>query len=496
MLDMSPLGVGALLSIAISLSFYLGISVRDYRLSQGLGDYFFYDWALGNRSIAATIFASGMSLATVVIALLDLGRVFGTAVIWAPITYCLGWFTLVLAAPAIRSNTTLHDTIHTFLGKSYESRSLLLVSSWATIVGFVGTFATEIIAGDVIFSSIGLGKYGSTIGIAVFALITVIYSGVGGFRSVIRSDSIQAWLLIPSLAGIVALAFNLFSSVTYKPFWSSKLLTTFTLPFSVIISLALINIAFPIADMSAWQRVRAADSDSSFQVGGIVAIVGFAVTWTLLIVLGAGMGPSISSENSPFIQLVTEGRFNSSLSNLILGIVLFPGLVAAMLSTADTFLNAAGHTYSLDIKKEQERNSNDGQSRATRDIIIMGIAGFLGALVFRELGFSIVDMIFAVYGGTLSLCAPVIYALYFNEDSSAHIYSLYALLSVIAGFLASWSNGIYSIVCRSSYYEACGYIQSIWSPDIFMSPVLAFSISTVIFVIPVLVKSLKSHEKK
>lgn len=479
---MSSLGIGALSAISVSLIFYLVISIYDYQKSQNLGDYFFYDWSLDNRSVAATIFASGMSLATVVIALLDLGRVFGTAVIWAPITYCFGWFTLVLAAPAIRRNTRSHDTLHTFLGRSYDSRGLVLVSSWATTIGFVGTFATEILAGDVIFTSIGLGKYGATIGIAIFALVTIIYSGVGGFRSVIRSDSIQTWLLLPSLLGICIFAVNFFLNSAETSFWSSDLLTTYTLPVSVFVSLALINIAFPIADMSAWQRVRAADSDASFQAGGIVAIAGFAITWTLLILLGAGMAPSIASGSSPFTELITNGGYDSDIKNIVLGVIVFPGLVAAMLSTADTFLNAAGHTYSLDIKKEQNRVSDGNQARATRDIIIMGVAGFLGALVFREIGFSIVDMIFAVYGGTLALCTPIIFSLYIKKEGVER-YSQSALLAVILGFVISWGNGIYSISCRESSADVCSSIGEVWAPDIFMSPVLAFFVSLGVFIL-------------
>ena len=323
---MSIVATAAFVGTLISLAIYLWMAVSDSRLASNLKQYFFYDWSLSGRAIAATIFASGMSLATVIIALLQLGCIFGLALYWATITYCMGWIVLVCVVPLIRRQIHPTETLNTYLGRVYGSRTVTKVASTATIIGFIGTFSVELLAGSILLESLGFTSSTATWGVIIFGLVALTYSSFGGFRAVIRSDKIQAALIFPTMVGVIIVGLLYWKNANGPSFIDSPLSHKFVLPLSLTINLALINIPFPIVDMSAWQRVSAARSTSSFLVGGVYAVVAFFVTWMALICLAVLVGPTLPAEVNPFVEIM------QSLNNLpvplafVLAIMIFPGL--------------------------------------------------------------------------------------------------------------------------------------------------------------------------
>src|ERR1041384_1057375 len=92
--SMSTLSYGAALSGTVLVLFYVFSAIRDMARTRSLKDYFFAGWSLDSTAVGATLFSSSTSLATVVIALLQLTHIFGSALLWAPITFCAGWLLL------------------------------------------------------------------------------------------------------------------------------------------------------------------------------------------------------------------------------------------------------------------------------------------------------------------------------------------------------------------------------------------------------------------
>lgn len=493
---MTSLTFGALISILLSLIAYLVIGRSDYYQTKNLKQYFFYDWTLSSRYVSETIFASGMSLSTVVIALLQLGLIFGIGLSWATLSYCLGWGILIFASPLIKQSTHKSDTLHTFIGATYGSPLLTKVASTTTIIGFVGTYSVELFAAYIIFSAIGIEGTYNTIGVLCFAIVTLTYSSLGGFRSIIRSDRIQTFLLIPSVLILFLLALNYWRASGSISLSASPLLFSYTLPFSVALSLFLINVAFPLVDMSAWQRVIAATSSKEFKKGATVSIIGFAITWTILILISIIISLSLQDGRDPFIEIVQSINNNNKFSSFIVGLLLFPGLIAAMLSTADTFLNAAGHTLSLDILNVNVADVDSNTStKIRRHVFILGLIGFVVTVLLRSIGFDIVDMIFSVYGGTLALFAPVLFALYFRDQFPNVDLSKPALISIIVGISLAWVNGIYSVMPAEYVSSLPASITTIFPQDVYKSPIYAFVASVSIFTLfstPILLNKSKS----
>jgi len=140
---------------------------------------------LSERTVTVSQFSSSMSLATVVIALLQLGVVFASVYQWSTLTFCLGWAFFVLMVPGIRKHTVPRDTIHSFLGRRYASNAVRVIAATATIAGFLGLFATELFAADVVLSALNVNPRIVNEAIVLFAFVTIAYSTIGGFRSVL-----------------------------------------------------------------------------------------------------------------------------------------------------------------------------------------------------------------------------------------------------------------------------------------------------------------------
>lgn len=481
---MTPLVLGALLGIGASLGVYLWLAHTDSRSASNLRQYFFYDWSLDSTTIAATIFASGMSLATVLIAMMQLGVYFGIALMWAVATYCLGWVCLIGVAGKIRSHLADTETIHGFLGRRYGSSTLRSVASVATIVGFVGTFSTELLAGSILLDALGFSPRVATVGIIVFGVVALFYSSFGGFRAVIRSDRIQASLLVPTLFAFAGLAILYWKNLDGPALADSPLLRTYTLPVWVAVNLALINVPFPLVDMSAWQRVSAASSDSSFTNGGWAAVAGFFVAWTTVLMIAILVGPIIPEGENPFVAVLQGVSQLDGALTFILAAIVFPGLVAAMLSTADTFLNAAGHTFSLDLLGVDARAEARGQRPHVRlHVLGLGVVGFALALVLRGIGFGIVELVFAVYGSALALFAPVALALTIPGRYDLRPLRASAMAAIVAGVVSCWANGVYSVLATSGALELPASVANIVPPDVYRSPTYGIAISTAVFLL-------------
>jgi Na+/proline symporter len=442
---MNAILIGAIAGILVSIAIYILIAEQAHKHVRELRQFFFHGWELREKMVGATIFSTSMSLATVVIALLQLGLIFGVGLSWATISFCLGWLLFIIVSPTIRRRTLPRDTVHSFIGRFFKSRTLRIAASAATIIGFLGLFATELFAADTVFKAFGLTPTASLTGVVLLGFITILYPALGGFRSVVRSDWLQTAFLLLALAVLVGLAFAYWYDYGEPSVAASPQARSFILPFSVALSLFFINVPFPFVDTQAWQRVIAAHSDRDFKRGTMYAVVAFALTWTVLIGIAVLLAPALEKGTDPFVTLLQYGAKLPSVPSFIVGFILFPGLLAAMFSSAEGFLNSASHCFSLDLTSIGEAAEDaDVSAQASRHVVILGIVGLGMTLFLREIGFGIIDMVFAVSAGQLALFPAVIAGLYVKNPALLRRLSPAALAAIVCGFGAAWLNGFVS----------------------------------------------------
>jgi Na+/proline symporter len=481
---MSAVLVGALVGSLASIVVYFFIAEQAHKRVREFRQFFFHGWELKGKMVGATIFSTSMSLATVVIALLQLGLIFGVGLSWATITFCLGWWLFTLVAPTIRRRALPRDTIHSFIGRSFDSETVKAAASVATIIGFLGLFATELFAADIVFKAFGFGAKASLSGIILLGFVTILYPALGGFRSVVRSDWSQTAFLLVSLIMIVALAFSYWHGHGEPSVRTAPQFRSLALPLSVALSLFFVNVPFPLADTQAWQRVIASHSDRDFKRGAVYAVIGFAFTWTVLIGTAVLLAPALEKDADPFVTLLQHGRKLSPAIAFLVGFFLFPGLLAAMFSSAEGFLNSAAHCFSLDLTAlGRASESSDVSRQASRHVMVLGVIGLGAAVILRQIGFGIVDMVFAVSAGQLALFPAVLAGLYINKPDLLRRFSPAAISAIMSGFLAAWINGFYSTLAPQSSWWVWKHLGKLIPADVYRSPIYAFVVSNAVFLI-------------
>jgi len=124
------------------------------------------------------------------------------------------------------------------------------------------------------------------------------------------------------------------------------------------------------------------------------------------------------------------------------------GLYGAMLSTASTQLIAVSHTLYEDvfsrIRKHglMERLNSKAELNIFRLILILAaVISTILVQLLSSAGFSIADLVFAIYGAQLGLCPLVISALLLKRERLKRL-SVWPVLAVSAGFIAGWGTAI------------------------------------------------------
>jgi sodium/proline symporter len=171
------------------------------------------DYLLASRNVnpwmtALSAMSSGQS-GYLFIGVIGFTYTIGFASIWIPVAWAIGdyiaWW-LVFKRLRLVSQQTNSNTVSSFLGqadqltgKTQNKQRLITVISALITIAFLGTYASA----QLVAASKGLTAvfgWNSELGIIIGAIIVVLYCFSGGIRASIWTDSIQAILMIVSLA--------------------------------------------------------------------------------------------------------------------------------------------------------------------------------------------------------------------------------------------------------------------------------------------------------
>jgi Na+/proline symporter len=323
-------------------------------------------------------------------------------------------------------------------------------------------------------------------------VVAFVYTAIGGFRAVIVTDRFQMisiWLLLLSLP-----VFYIYYVITHGG-WAENFarIPAGTLNFSYreglfsfLLGIFVINVPTFISDMSIWQRIAGAQKNQTV-VGGLWrSVFSAAATWGFFALLACfvflvirpaeGVNPLVS-----VLKVIgTTGGF-ISIAVLFLAVL---GLYGAMLSTASTQLIAVSHTLYEDVFSHMRKSSlaerleSKKELHISRTILVLAaIFSTLLVMVLARAGFSIVDLVFAIYGAQLGLCPLVISALLFDREHLKKV-SLWAAMAISAGFVTGWGTAIIGRLTSNTNL-------------VFLAPVMSLIVSTLLLCFGFLVSKTK-----
>ncbi|MFN8297849.1 MAG: hypothetical protein U0T75_01995 [Chitinophagales bacterium] len=449
-------------ALLLSAVIYLAIGFSLGKHNKTLGDLF--PIIFGRNAKVQTVdefststVATTVSLATIVLAYFELAGYFGVWLLWTALTTAIGMLIVSFASRRIwtKMNAYQHrPSMHEFIGVEFNSKTVALIASACTSIGFLLIFATELVVGSKFLAGLvpSIPQW-ATVGF--LSLIGFTYTLFGGFRAVIKTDQFQMkfiWALIIVLGGYYIYYIiqhgGLHANLNKMPVGLLDFSAKQGLGF-FLLGIAVMNIPTHLSNMALWQRISGAQNVEVVEAGIRRSVWGIALSWSFLSLLAcfAYMIVTPTSSQTLLTDLLTSIG-NAPLGKAVVFIVVI-GLYGAMLSTASTNLIVVAHTISEDIFAKLRRHSIEERLNSKKEFLISRLilvgATFIAIFLVEGLkyfGFSIADLVFAIYGGALALFPPILAALFSNRNRLSSI-SGFATAAVIAGFIAGWGAAIY-----------------------------------------------------
>jgi len=475
-------------AILLALVVYVGIGFVVGRRTKGVAD--LLPLASGRQArikssaeFSTSTVATTVSLATVIMAFFELSRYLGLWLLWTVVTTVAGLFLVRLFAGRIWERMLAYDhrpTLHEFLGREFNSPVLLRVGAVCTSLGFLGAFAVELMVGSKFFAGL-IPAVPAWLVVVVLCVASFLYTAVGGFRAVIVTDRVQMisiWLLLLCLP-----AFYIYYIVTHGGLGEGlKRMPPGVLDLSYsrevlsfLVGIFVINVPTFISDMSVWQRIAGCEKGRTVTAGLGRSAFSAALTWGILALLACFVFMIVTPSEgvNPLVALV--GVISSS-RGLFASAILFVtviGLYGAMLSTASTQLIAVSHTLYADVFRRpgKGRIQDESVSRTEMNIsrAILLLAAIVSTILVQALsavGFSIADLVFAIYGAQLGLCPLVLAALVWERKRLRNL-SGWAAAAVSGGFIVGWAAAV------------CGRLTH--NTDmVFLAPVFSLTVSLIL----------------
>lgn len=339
---------------------------------------------------------------------------YGWTVLLYPLGAALGLIFLSLGIGS-RMSTFKVSTVAQLFESVYLSTNLKKIASLLSIVSLYMVFIGQLIASQKFLLSLGVSSQFVFVG---FWMIVIIYTVMGGLKAVVATDIVQALFFL--VAFTMALGFALYVD-SYSILDTFQSQSQFSLSNDKLVGWLFMPMLFMVIEQDMAQRCFAADSGKTVTlatlVAGIITLVICAIP-VFFGVLAKVEGIAVQPGASVLMTMV------QSLSSPVLAALIGTAIIAAIVSTADSLINAVSSNIAQDFLKSASVRTSQ---MITASIAILGI--FL-SYFFQ----NIVDILIQSYELSVScLLIPVAYALWKREGPKTA--ALGGILGGLIGFI-------------------------------------------------------------
>lgn len=472
---------GSTIAIIIAFAAYLimmiGVGIWSSKRTQGADDYFLGSRGLTGPVAALSAQASDMS-GWLLMGLPGSVYALGTGQAWIAIGLGLGTIiNWLLIAKPLRAYTITNNsiTLPEFLGNRYhdDKKILLGVSSVVIVIFFLVYTASALASGGKLFNSVFGIDYHTAL--VLGAVVILIYTFLGGFLAVCTTDFIQGSLMFLGLLVVPIAAWGFvsgdFSAALTSTGISSEhylnLMYNGDAPIKIQDILSGLAWGLGYCGMPhILVRFMAIKNEKELKKSSVIAIVWVVISLTAAVIIGivgrAFLAPVIlgeagaASSESVFIEMIKK-VFIENLPLAFIGGIFLCGILAAIMSTADSQLLVCSSAVSSDIYKDILNPDSDDQKilkigRATT-IIIAVIAIFIA----WDPNSSIMGLVSDAWAGLGASFGPlVVMSLFWKRTnlpgavagliSGAVIVILWDYIPIINGQTIYATTGIYSLL--------------------------------------------------
>ncbi len=296
--------------------------------------YFFGQRKLGSFLIFFTVTASWFGAAST-IATVNAAYKIGYNAIWMlgiPTIFTIIVFVLINKKVRETHFISLPVLLEKYYGKPVAAFASFLIFFYMVVLA-----ASQLVAWGTFISHFTGQSYAITV--ITGALVIIIYSYLGGYLSVVITDAVQFSLIVAALVYLMVFfkdSTPLMLSTDYDLFANSHYNILMTLSFTL---------AWLISPI-IWQRIGSAKSSRSSKWGLIMSIVAFSILYYMVIQVGIQMRsyPQTATAGGDLLGALIKNWLPMGGSVLV-----FLGIAAAIMSTADTALNVGALTLVKDV---------------------------------------------------------------------------------------------------------------------------------------------------
>jgi Na+/proline symporter len=417
--------IGAVNSAVIVGYGLLLLSVGLY-YSRGNADsdaFFLGDRTLGTfrvfGSTFSTFFGTGL-----IFTLASFGYLYGVGAFGLMGAAVVGFLLLAWAAPHIKELSVKTDsiTLPSLMNHRWSDHTMAL-AGFITVSLFTGTLAANfLVVGTLLRALVGIP---SAIGIAIFALLVVLYTVLGGFRSVVWTDTVQLALIVIA----IVLLLPMFAIVEIGPNVLESLpashLDSIALPLPLLVAYLLIGVFAFFGSQDLFQRIYAAKGTTEARRGLLLFTAMLVVMGTAAV--GLGIVARALLPNIPADQALIALSKAVTPAGLV-GVVLL-GFLALANSDADSQLLTASSNVTQDFAPyllgDLSERKQGLVNRLT--VIVIGTVALLAAL-----GVSSLTVLFSALGSWFAILGfVVVVTLFWNRTTDGA-----AFAGLAVGFLA------------------------------------------------------------
>lgn len=369
------------ITIGIYFVFIIAIGIYSAFKIKKPADYYVAGKKAGmlpvSGSLLATILGGSAILGTI-----ELSQKIGWAALWFLFCAALGLAALIPLSKYVKrfGHYTLPELLGTFYGKKAEQiASVIIPLAW------VGIVAAQIIAAAKIITGLGFLSYEYATLIA--GLVFIIYTLLGGQLSILKTDTLQAILILAGLGTLYVFAIQSPEHLNTAPFHLSSLFNHAFTVIDLIILVLTYSVTFVVGP-DIYSRVFCAKnektaSQSILLVALLLVPISFVLTY-----LGI-----FSQQNSAGIVAFAENLLPDWAYGLFIA-----ALLSAVMSSADTTLLTSSMILSELITGNLDRKQSLNLTRYL--IAVLGIVSILIALYISSVIQALL-MALTVFSGAL-----------------------------------------------------------------------------------------------
>ena len=469
-----------LVAFAAYLLMMVTIGAFYMKRNKDADDYFLGGRGLGGWVAALSAQASDMS-GWLLMGLPGSGYALGTGQAWLAVGLFIGtvlnWYIISarLRRYTIRANNSV--TFPEYLENRFHDKKkvLLLVSSIVIVVFFLVYTASALAAGGKLFASVFGVDY--TLALTIGAAVILAYTFMGGFMAVCTTDFIQGTLMLVALLVVPLLAYFIMG-----PENMTASLAASNVPGGVDGYLNLFSNGesaygpIEIISQLAWglgycgmphilTRFMAIKSEKELKKSRVIATVWVAISLGMAVIIGVVgraylfptvLGEGAVSTENVFIEMITQ-LFTKDLSLAFIGGIFLCGILAAIMSTADSQLLITASSASKDIYQGVINPKADSKRVLAISRVTVIVVAILAYLIALDPNSSIMGLVSNAWAGLGSAFGPTIVLSLFWKRANmpgavAGIISggltviIWDYIPLVGGQTLGAATGLYSLV--------------------------------------------------